>query len=207
MKLKYYLRGLGVGIAVTTVFLSVYLAGQNKLSDEEIISRAKKLGMIESTVLKPASGDNTPEVTPDTNDMHGEDSGIEDAPVVDPSTDDAPVVEPDTDDVPVVEPDADDVPIVAPDGDNVDVTNPDTDTSPQTPTTDQDTDAEYITFTIQRGEASNKVAKRLEELEIVDDAAAFDRFLSTNGYDKRIQTGVHQVPVGASYEEVAASII
>lgn len=197
MKLKYYLRGLGVGIAVTTVFLSVYLAGQNKLSDEEIISRAKKLGMIESTVLKPASGDNTPEVTPDTNDMHGEDSGIEDAPVVNPSTDD----------VPVVEPDADDVPIVAPDGDNVDVTNPDTDTSPQTPTTDQDTDAEYITFTIQRGEASNKVAKRLEELEIVDDAAAFDRFLSTNGYDKRIQTGVHQVPVGASYEEVAASII
>ena len=167
MKLKYYLRGLGIGIAVTTVFLSVYLAGQNKLSEEEIISRAKKLGMIESTVLKPASGDNTPGVNPDTNDKHGEDAGIEDAPVVEPDTEDTPVV--------------------APDNDNA--------------------DTEYITFKIQRGEASNKVAKRLEELEIVDDAAAFDRFLSTKGYDKRIQTGVHQVPVGASFEEVAASII
>lgn len=48
MKLKYYLRGLGVGILLTTFVLSAVL-GKNKtkveMSDEEIIECAEALGM------------------------------------------------------------------------------------------------------------------------------------------------------------------
>lgn len=47
MKLKYYLRGLGIGIIITTLILTVALSGgKEKLSDEEIIQRAEELGMV-----------------------------------------------------------------------------------------------------------------------------------------------------------------
>ena len=52
MNLKYYLRGLGLGIVLTAVLLGI-TAGSRKesLTDEEIILRAKTLGMVEETVL------------------------------------------------------------------------------------------------------------------------------------------------------------
>ena len=51
MRLKYYIRGLGAGILLATILLSVsfFFGGgyKNKeLSDEEIIARAEKLGMV-----------------------------------------------------------------------------------------------------------------------------------------------------------------
>ena len=51
MNLKYYLRGLGLGILVTALILSV--AGRNRrtMTDAEVKERAKELGMIENTVL------------------------------------------------------------------------------------------------------------------------------------------------------------
>lgn len=42
MKLKYYMRGLGIGICLTTILLSF---GKVKMTDQEIIQRAEKLGM------------------------------------------------------------------------------------------------------------------------------------------------------------------
>ena len=50
MNLKYYLRGLGIGIMVTAVIMSV--AADNKkqeLSDAEIKARAAQLGMVEES--------------------------------------------------------------------------------------------------------------------------------------------------------------
>lgn len=44
MKLKYYLLGLGIGIFVTTLVLSIGNK-KKKLSDDEIIARARELGM------------------------------------------------------------------------------------------------------------------------------------------------------------------
>ena len=44
MKRKYYLRGLGFGILITTfVFIMV---GPSELSDEEIVQRAEQLGYV-----------------------------------------------------------------------------------------------------------------------------------------------------------------
>ena len=49
MKLKYYLRGLAVGIIVTTVILAIVSghSGEN-MSDADVIARAKQLGMVMS---------------------------------------------------------------------------------------------------------------------------------------------------------------
>ena len=47
MKFKYYLRGLGIGILISTIILSISFAmKKNDLSDDEIIARAKELGKI-----------------------------------------------------------------------------------------------------------------------------------------------------------------
>ncbi|SDB39132.1 hypothetical protein [Butyrivibrio sp. INlla16] len=49
MKLKYYLRGLGLGIVLTAVIMGIALGKRTaKMSDEEIIKRAKQLGMVEA---------------------------------------------------------------------------------------------------------------------------------------------------------------
>ena len=45
MKVKYYLLGLGIGILVTTLVLS-FGEKKEKLSDDEIIARARELGMV-----------------------------------------------------------------------------------------------------------------------------------------------------------------
>lgn len=47
MKLKYYLRGLGTGILVTTIILSIaHFGDKAELTDEEIRVRAEALGMV-----------------------------------------------------------------------------------------------------------------------------------------------------------------
>jgi len=45
MKLKYYIRGLGIGIIITTIVLSIGKR-MDKPSDKEIIARARELGMV-----------------------------------------------------------------------------------------------------------------------------------------------------------------
>jgi len=50
MKLKYYLRGLGIGIAVTAFIMSS-VKETEKLTDAQIKMRALELGMVEETVL------------------------------------------------------------------------------------------------------------------------------------------------------------
>ncbi len=49
MKLKYYLRGLGLGIFVTTLILVIAYNVNGRISDDEVIRRAKALGMVMAT--------------------------------------------------------------------------------------------------------------------------------------------------------------
>ena len=52
MNLKYYLRGLGLGIVLTAVILGITAGGgKESLTEDEIITKAKNLGMVEETVL------------------------------------------------------------------------------------------------------------------------------------------------------------
>ncbi len=49
MKLKYYLRGMGIGIILTAIVMGFALGGRKAaMSDAEIINRAKALGMVEA---------------------------------------------------------------------------------------------------------------------------------------------------------------
>ena len=66
--------------------------------------------------------------------------------------------------------------------------------------------SEIIQVTVVGGDGSGTVARKLAEAGLVEDAQAYDKFLCSNGYDKRICTGTHSIPVGASDEEIAKII-
>ena len=55
MELKYYLRGLGLGIIVTAIIMAVVSPGSQKMTDAEVIRRAKQLGMTEEKVLSDSA--------------------------------------------------------------------------------------------------------------------------------------------------------
>ncbi|MBR4182450.1 MAG: hypothetical protein IKQ56_01375 [Lachnospiraceae bacterium] len=57
MRLKYYLRGAGIGVVVTTVILAIIFALNPKtVSDDEIRQRAALLGMVEVSEAYAQSG-------------------------------------------------------------------------------------------------------------------------------------------------------
>lgn len=181
MKLKYYLRGLGIGILVTTVILSLASVGRKNMTYEEVVKRAKELGMVESTLLSDLPDQTkTDEVRPTEPEisLQPETSEPEESAST-PETPEAP------EETPVA---PEDTPVSPEDG------NPDTPTG------------ETVTLVIGRGESSTTVSKNLKKAGIVEDAAAFDRFLCNNGYDKKIITGTYEIPYGASEEEIAKII-
>lgn len=77
MKLKYYLRGLGIGVLVSVIIMTVAFGNRKPMTDEEIKARAKELGMIENSVLADMNKEDTqdtedvkePEDTQDTEDV------------------------------------------------------------------------------------------------------------------------------------------
>lgn len=186
MKLKYYLRGLGIGILVTTVILSLAGVGRKNMTDEEVVKRAKELGMAESTLLSDlpdqTKTDEVRPTEPETS-LQPETSEPEAGP--EPEEPAAPEETTTTPETPAAQ---EETPVSTEDG------NPDT------------PPGETVTLVIGRGESSTTVSKNLKKAGIVEDAAAFDRFLCNNGYDKKIITGTYEIPYGASEEEIAKII-
>ncbi|MED9807244.1 MAG: hypothetical protein UGE21_10155 [Lachnospiraceae bacterium] len=188
MKLKYYLRGLGIGILVTTVILSLAGVGRKNMTDEEVVKRAKELGMVESTLLSDlpdqTKTDEVRPTEPETS-LQPETSEPEESAST-PETPEAPEETPVAPEETAVAPE--ETPVSPEDG------------NPDTPAW------ETVTLVIGRGESSTTVSKNLKKAGIVEDAAAFDRFLCNNGYDKKIITGTYEIPYGASEEEIAKII-
>lgn len=201
MKLKYYLRGLGIGILVTTVILSLAGVGRKNMTDEEVVKRAKELGMVESTLLSDLPDQTKtdevrptePEISlqPETSEPEAGPEPEESAstPETPEAPEETPVTPEETPEAPKETPVAPEETPVSPEDGNPDIPA-----------------GETVTLVIGRGESSTTVSKNLKKAGIVEDAAAFDRFLCNNGYDKKIITGTYEIPYGASEEEIAKII-
>lgn len=207
MKLKYYLRGLGIGILITTVILSLAGIGRKNMTDEEVVKRAKELGMVESTLLsdlpdqtkveevrptEPETPEPETSLRPETSEQE---ISAEPEAGPGPETSEPETLEPEVSPEPEESASTPETP-VAPEETPV---SPE-DGNPDTPA------GETVTLVIGRGESSTTVSKNLQKAGIVEDAAAFDRFLCNNGYDKKIITGTYEIPYGASEEEIAKII-
>ena len=208
MKLKYYLRGLGIGILITTVILSLAGIGRKNMTDEEVVKRAKELGMVESTLLSDLPDQTKAEEVRPT-----EPETLEPETSLQPETSEQEnSAEPETSEPETSEPEVSPEPEESASTPETPVAPEETPVAPEeTPVSPEDGNpdtpaGETVTLVIGRGESSTTVSKNLKKAGIVEDAAAFDRFLCNNGYDKKIITGTYEIPYGASEEEIAKII-
>lgn len=233
MNLKYYLRGLGIGILVTALIMSIAAGGKETLSNEEIKERAKALGMVEEgTLLQNAqAGSDTLEKsksnegagaeepqnpvesgTPEETPQPEETDASEETPQ--PEEADASEEMSQADKTPEPEEIREQENASAPDEfeANEEETAEETQ-KPEDPSQQSDIVApteedlsgsdESVTIQVQRGDGSYTVCKRLEEAGLISSASEFDTFLYQNGYDKRIRAGTFEIPAGAAPEQIA----
>ena len=250
MKLRYYMRGLGIGIFVTAILMALTIHGKTeRLTDEQIIERAEALGMemkYSSDVLADTVSENTAEDTKPAelpNQVKEETSLANrlaaeektDNPLLDREVGDTDTAEAGTtdnlqQDIYHEDPDAAERTETKKDGsadadsaeesvaDKQDESSAD-DTEQTTAAGSSSADTEQTTaagssaadtqaagskqITVSSGDGSDTVAKKLYEVGLVSDAAAYDRYLCQNGYDKKICTGVKTIPAGATEAEIA----
>lgn len=218
MEKRYYFRGLGLGIIVTAVIMGIVLSGGGKreMTDNEVIARAKELGMTENTrLLEPAETDESQKGTePSVEEEPPKETVKKDVAVAQPKDDaEAPSKadgEGQTDSEeskPQEQPDEQDESEQdkKPAADTNEMTKQDEDTEQKAPPEEESVQqpGAAASITIVSGDGSYTVAKKLEEAGVVSSASTFDDFLCQNGFDKRLRTGTFQIPAGASDEQIA----
>lgn len=198
MNLKYYLRGLGVGIVVTALIMGISLGGKKEsLSNEEIKTRAKELGMVEaSTTLADelTEAEELPE-------MEEQQDLTEPSPVMQKETP-QPTLQPTPEPTPESTPEPTPAPVEEPANQPEDQASESEDLE-----TVSKENTERIMIEVNKGDGSFTVCKRLEEAGLIASAANFDTFLCENGYDKRIRAGSFEIPADADPEQLARILI
>ena len=187
MKLKYYLRGLGMGIFVTALILIIAHNVNDGVSDAEIIRRAKALGMVMSTEDNLFSDETS--TADKNNETTTENQSTEDLTTETPTTEVPTTEEPTTEEPTTEEPTTEEPTTEEP--------------TTEAPTTEATPTVKEFTFTVERGMFSEAVTRLLVQGGIITNEAEFNQYLSDTGYDEKIQTGVFTVNSGMSYEEIA----
>lgn len=189
MKLKYYLRGLGIGIIVTTIILMISFAMHNKeMTDSEIIERAEELGMVfqedalfssetsaeeaDTQTMETEAGENSIDIDETSNENDG--SSTETAPTNVANTEDNTPANQTEDDS--VNP-SNEQPIAGNDG------------SP------------YV-LTIKQGDVCRTICDDLHANGLIDDSEGFRVYLGKVGYASNMSVGQYEIPYGLSYEEI-----
>ena len=215
MKLRYYLRGLGIGIVITAFLMGFTKGGAKEtLSDDEIIARAEALGMVQSSVLSSdlnheEQGEDGVTVSYNTALDEPDIAALPDGAGADQTGDAAGVADTEaTDKTADAADNVDSEKVADATGDSEGSTKAsDTDVADNSTEATDTTGAATITVTINSGDGSDTVARHLAELGVITDAGDFDRYLCQNGYDKKLATGNHEINAGAGYPEIAEILI
>lgn len=193
MRLKYYLRGLGLGIIFAVFIMMVgYRNHGSSMSDSQIIEKAKALGMVETEDSSGMKTDNKTDNKTDGKTDKKIDSSEPDTSTADTST-------------------AEDTQTGT---DNTDTANADTTAPSDAAATDPaasdaaGTDAAQpqqnttFTITVGGGDTCRMIAERLQTAGIIDDAEKFRVYMGQKGVDQFIADGSHEIPYGASYDDI-----
>lgn len=236
MRLKYYLRGAGVGVLVTTLIFITVLAfskANRPTTDDQIIASALALGMVFPDQVETKAEDSG--VIPiESVEQPGEqsepDKTYEVAENTDSSTDDTQQLAQTLEEIKNL------TDAAATEQANLDAqkaadssekktedvktdttaeTKTDTkpevkeETKPETKKEDAvvTSTAEKIAFSVGGGDSSYDVAKNLVKQGLVQDALAYDRYLEQNGYDRKLKTGTFYLDTNMSEEDIAQVLI
>lgn len=193
MKLKYYLRGLGIGIFVTALIMTIASSGKGVMTDKEVIQRATELGMVTSS--KTLISQQQENIAVETEQPVELTQAPTEVPVVEATIPkEEPTEAPQESSEEMQEPESTEVPTPEPAVE-----------SEESPVETLQS-GESVTLTIYSGEHSATVAKRMEELGLIDDYLDFDDYLCDNGYSRYVNSGIYKIEPGLSYEELAKII-
>lgn len=191
MKLKYFLRGLGMGVLVTALIMTISGNASRKVSltEEEIIKRAEQLGMVmeDDSIEGLDNLSSTEDLSVSEESAKPENPGIEDS---------KKTAEPEES----KEPSESSQPKESP--------KPSQSSQPEEsekPKESKKPDRK-ITFVIKAGMSSGMIATALENAGLIDDAKAFDEYMCDKGYDSKISTGTYEIPDGADYDRIIDAI-
>ena len=182
MKLKYYLRGLGIGILVTTIIfmIGIHVNREELFSDEEVIARAKSLGMVmeeneTKTLDEVEEQKKSEEEQKDTKEekQQQEEEKQEDEKSAEQKTDASEEKTSETDPQQTA----------------------DSQAQPQ--------NVKQIEINILPGEYSDTISQKLLDAGLIADITDFNHFITDHDYDNLIQPGTFTIPEGSSYEEIA----
>lgn len=177
MKLKYYLRGLGIGILVTAAILTIVYHTKGSMSDSQIKKRAAQLGMVMASTEEDTLFAQTTQA--DTTIEETGTISVEETTTVVETTEavtEAPTEKP---------------------------TEAATEAQTEKPT---EPAAAKAVLTISPGMYSESVSAELVRLGIITNQKEFNSYLVNNGYAERIQTGDFKVKADMSYDEIARII-
>lgn len=181
MNRKYYLRGLGVGIVITAIIMGIVASNRKpSLTDEEIIIKAKALGMVENEDLAEAIEDTKKETEETLRKEIEEELRTEiEAKYAQMAQAVSGVNNGENDGEAAEEENKEQV---------------------------SEKEAETVTFNVSRGETPQSIDERLKECGLIDAEANFERYLLANGYDRIIVAKEYEIPIDADMETIAQII-
>lgn len=176
MRLKYYLRGLGLGIIFAVIIMMIGFHGNKQsMSDTEIIEKAKTLGMVEAKNISGTVADEYNSEKTDSSAKNSDASSQKAETEQDSQMQDSQTAQEDT------QQEAAD--------------------AKQETVEPQDTVTTY-TITVTSQDTCRTIAEKLKALNLVDDAEQFRIYMGQKGADHFIADGEHVIPQGASYDDI-----
>lgn len=184
MRFKYYLRGIGIGVTLATLLLTIsFYFGKDylvkpTLTEEEIIEKATALGM----------------VMPESEEEEANSEEQQDTVVEDNSEEALNVEETISADSAISD-------------EQVPLAGSQEDSKEEATSESEDETVTYVPFTVRGGESSEVISSHLKDAGLVDDSDAFNKYLHTCKVDHRIQNGTFYVKQGSSYDDLIAILV
>lgn len=185
MRLKYYLRGLGLGIIFAVIIMMIGFHGNKQsMSDTEIIEKAKTLGMVEAKNISGTVADEYNSEKTDSSAANSDASSQKAKTEQDSQMQDSQTAQEDTQQEDTQQ----------------EATQPAADAKQET-VEPQDAVTTY-TISVTSQDTCRTIAEKLKALNLVDDAEQFRIYMGQKGADHFIADGEHVIPQGASYDDI-----
>lgn len=202
MKLKYCLQGFGVGVLFATILLSISFMLQkdnSSMTDDEVIARAKILGMVmateqssETVVVAEKETETTIAPTTKSAEEATKETETTEAPtetvvieVQTETTSQQSVAETTTEKATEVQ-----------------VTVAETTVVPETTVNIEIADEDKVIIQVPSGVNSDVIARMLEEAGVVDSAVKLDDYMVELGVSRYVRTGTYVLRKNMTYDEI-----
>lgn len=195
MKLKYMIRGLGLGVVMTAVVMGAY--SRQAVADARV-AVLKEYGLGADSVLMDESEtsgeaediESTEEASQPTiirnEEIESEINSVIEAAKDNEQSAASDETQPQTNTIAGNE-ESGTQPAEVPDGDNV-VTG------------------DVVQITISRGDDSGTISRKLHNAGLIENADEYDAYLMQHGYDKKLSTGTKDINVTDSWQEIAEKL-